>query len=495
MRLRHNVVANIAGTAVGAVAALLSAPLIFRWLGADAYGLVGVYVLLQALMPMFDAGITPGLARAAAWHRGRDGLGEVRTLVGMAQRPVILLAAGFFLLACALSGRAARDWLGPSSLPTSTVHVALILMAAALALRMLGALNRGALMALERQVDANAIQAVAAVARTFGSLVFAMATDTGVIGFFATQPPISLLEWWAYRHRMRAILSHAPEPVSREDVARHLRFGLGVAGLSAIWLLTSQVDKFVLSRALSLPSYGAYSLGVHLASVILLAAGTIHGAALPRLTQQFAREEHAQARDLYGVATAVTVAFSLAAIVALLLGGPRLLPSLRQVDGVDPLQIAAWYAAGNASVALLALAYQLQNAAGQLRLHAWATIGQALVQVPLIAWIANSGDALRTAMAFAGITTAFTLVWLPVVHARFLPGGHWRWMRQDFLPSLVAGSVVAFGVVRAFANAPGGPVWGLLVVACAAGLTCVAALVASRHARDVVRAWRTSHGQ
>jgi hypothetical protein len=145
-----------------------------------------------------------------------------------------------------------------------------------------------------------------------------------------------------------------------------MRFALGIAGLSAAWLATSQIEKALLADRLSLSGYGAYSLGVHVASVIILGVGTIHGAVLPRMTRQVAAGDMAPMRELYGLATALTVAVSCAVVVAIAIGGRTLVPSLRvAVDGIDPLQVAWLYGFGNMAVALLALAYQLQNARGR----------------------------------------------------------------------------------------------------------------------------------
>lgn len=494
-RLRDNVVANLAGTAVAAGAAVLSAPLIYRWMGPGAYGLVGVYVLLQTLMPLFDAGITAGLARAVAWHRERS-LGEVRTLVQAAMRPVVAMAIVFVLVAAFGAGPAARHWHGDSALSFETVRLAFWWMAGALAIRLVAGLGRASLMALELQPRANAVQAVAAVVRTFGALIFAMATGTGVVGFFALQVPISIAEYAAYQWALRRALTTEAVPVTREDLSRHLRFAFGIAGLSAMWLLTSQADKVLLAEGLTLSGYGAYSLGVHVASVILLAVGSVHGAVLPRMTRHVAGREEEKLRSLYGIATALTVAMACAVVVGISIGARMLVPSLRvSVDGIDPMWIARLYGIGNAGAALLAMAYQLQNARGVLRMHAVGTVMQMLVQVPLVAWSASGGDAVRTAVAFACVNWAFAFAWLPFVHARFLPGGHWYWMSRHLLPTLVAGVVVGAVAIRAAHALPNGWVWGVAALAFGAGTTFLAAAAMDADARDLVKTWVNAHAR
>lgn len=486
-RLRNNVVANLIGTAIVIAASVLSAPLIYRWLGPGAYGLVGVYVLLQTLLPLFDAGITAGLARAVAWHNSRS-LGEVRTLVQTAQRPMIAMAAVLLLIAALGAEPAARHWLADSTLPFETVRIALWCMAGALAIRLVAGLGRATLMALELQPQANAIQALAATARTFGAIAFALATDTGIIGFFAFQIPISIAEYIAYRLALLHVLTVDAVSLSRTELLRHLRFAFGIAVLSAAWLLTSQVEKVLLATSLSLPGFGAYSLGVHVASVILLAVGAMHGAMLPRMTRHIADAAEAQLGTLYGVITTLTVAMSCTCVVAIAIGARTFLPSLSEpVDGIDPMRIAEIYGIGNAGVALLTMAYLLQNARGVLRLHTVGTMLHMFIQVPLLGWTAASGDAFRTAVLFACISWAFVLLWLPIVHKRFLPGGHRRWALTRLAPSLVAGIVagaIAIQSVQAIPSESLGSHLGLAI-----GTVMTFAVIAAMDAdvREIVR--------
>ncbi len=492
--LRRNLSANMFGTGVSSVAALLSAPLAFRYLGADAYGLIGVYLLLQGLMPLFDLGITPGLARAVSWHRGaRPGGGQVLTLVRLAERPMLLFAAIFGLGLVGLSGVIQRHWLVSAQLPTSIVHLTIIMMGAALALRMLAGLQKAALMAIEHQLQVNAVQSVAVLARTLGALAFAMGTATGVGGFFVVQVPVSLMEWWAYRHYLLKALPREAQPITRRELRDHGRFALGVAGLAALWLLTSQADKLALSRILPLAEYGAYSLGIHMASAVIIATGPIQAAVLPRLTRLIAAGEESQSRLLYGMATAMTVALACGLTVGIYLAGPIVVALMHPVGVLDvkPMRIAVAYAFGNSAIAIVGLSYQLQNARGRLRLHAAGTIAQAIVQIPLLVWVASTYGALMTALVFAALNWLFVMLWMPVVHARFLAGGQWPWLRRDLLPPLLISGVAALSVVHLMSYAPHSIAFSGAGALLGMGTTMVFALVAHADIRQYL--WRRWH--
>lgn len=488
-RLGANIAANALGLGVTALAGVLSAPLIFRAFGAEAYGLIGVYLMLQALMPLFDLGVTPGLARALAWHRGVGENGQAVTLLRLAHLPVGFVAVLFLALTVACAQPLAGAWMQLRSIQESEVELALVLMASALALRMFGALNRGALMALERQAEANLVQTSAVIARTFGALSLAIVSQTGVLGFLAAQIPISLLEWWWCVRRLKAALPFPPERVSTSVLKMHARFALGIAALAAIWLLSSQVDKIALSRTLHLDDYGRFSLAVHLAMVVSLGVAAIHGAALPRLTSLFSSGNEVRARCVYGLATALSVASSVACCVALYVAGPYWIDRVvgGELGAINAFPVAAFYAIGNVAMGLLGLAYLLQSARGALRLHSAMTVVHAVILVPLVMVLANEG-ALDVAIAIAVVHWIFVVVWLPIPHRAYLQGGHAGWLRRDALPPAVAACLASL-IPLAIARLVGGPWIDTLLAIGGAGLVFCASCAAHAGMRAELRGW------
>lgn len=482
----------MAGTAIAAAASVLSAPLIYRQLGADAYGLVGFYLLLQGLLPLFDAGITAGFARAAAWHHGRNGLGQVRSLLRIARLPVAIAALLLLFGFIAGARLIATQWLGQTALGNPAMTLSLGLMGVALALRMPMLLDRAALGALERQVEVNIVQACAAVARTVGALAFAVVTRSGVIGFFAVQPVVSLVELVAYRLALRRVLVLPAARIGRGELASHVRFSLGLAALSALWLASSQLDRLVLSGVMSLDQYGAYSLGVHLASAVSLGVGAFQGAVLPRLTRLIAAGDVDAAHDLYGLSTAASVALGMTVLVGLVTGGALLIPSVRpQAPATDPVDIAVIYAAGNVVAMLMAQAYQLQNAYGTLRLHSVVAVSQAVVQAPLLAWAASTGSARLAAMVYMLVNVTLAAVWLPVVHGRFLPGRGTRWWLRDCMPPLVTGAICASVSLAIAQRGAAGVMGALAIVAATASITLASTVLVHPGLRaQVTKGWR-----
>ena len=69
MSIRRNVIANYLGQGWAAVMGLAFVPIYVSYLGMEAYGLVGLFALLQGWLALLDMGMTPTLGREMARFR------------------------------------------------------------------------------------------------------------------------------------------------------------------------------------------------------------------------------------------------------------------------------------------------------------------------------------------------------------------------------------------------------------------------------------------
>ncbi|WBE25080.1 oligosaccharide flippase family protein [Denitrificimonas caeni] len=68
--LRHNVIASYVSQIYVAGIGILILPLYIKYMGAEAYGLVGFFTMLQACFALLDLGLTPTIARETARYHG-----------------------------------------------------------------------------------------------------------------------------------------------------------------------------------------------------------------------------------------------------------------------------------------------------------------------------------------------------------------------------------------------------------------------------------------
>ena len=70
MSLKKNILANYASQIYITLIGIVVVPLYMKYMGSEAYGLVGFFAMLQAWFNLLDMGLTPTIARETARFRG-----------------------------------------------------------------------------------------------------------------------------------------------------------------------------------------------------------------------------------------------------------------------------------------------------------------------------------------------------------------------------------------------------------------------------------------
>jgi O-antigen/teichoic acid export membrane protein len=64
--VKKNIVANFAGKAWASIMSLVFIPLYIKFMGIEAYGLIGIFVSLIAILAILDMGLSSTLSRELA---------------------------------------------------------------------------------------------------------------------------------------------------------------------------------------------------------------------------------------------------------------------------------------------------------------------------------------------------------------------------------------------------------------------------------------------
>ena len=82
MSIRNNILANVAGRVWVALMNFAFVPVYLRCLGAEGYGLIGVFATMMSIFTVLDLGFGATVKRELARLGGTpDGLSEARTLL------------------------------------------------------------------------------------------------------------------------------------------------------------------------------------------------------------------------------------------------------------------------------------------------------------------------------------------------------------------------------------------------------------------------------
>lgn len=446
MALKSNIAANYASQLYSTLIGILLVPLYLQYLGAEAYGLVGFFALLQTWFNLLDIGLTPSIARETARFQGG-------ALSAIAFRRVHRALSVIFLSVALIGGAAlllaaepiTERWLHIQNLNPSVALLAVEIMAVSVALRWLGGLYRGVISGSERLVWLSGFNAGVATLRFVGVFASMAVWDATPTVFFLHQLVVAALEVVGLFLKCHTLLPSMRTETERigwhfASVRPLLRFAAGIAFTSSVWVLLTQTDKLILSGILPLADYGYFTLAVLAASGINILTGPISVALLPRLTRLHAEGAPAEIRRLYSQsAQFVSVIVSAMTVTMVACAEPLLYAwtGSREVTAAAA-PILQLYAIGNGLLALGAFPYYLQYARGNLRYHILGNLLMVVFLVPAIIVAARMAGGIGAGWVWVALNALYLFVWVAYVHSRLEPGLHWEWMKSNSIPAITS---------------------------------------------------------
>lgn len=452
--LKWNASANFVGLGYTTLIGVAVFPLYLQYLGAEAFGLVGFFMVLQAWMQMFDLGMSPLLARQTAQARGQDtGYLELRRLLRSLELIVILIAV---LVFCALVGGSywiAENWLNVASLETDTVANCVVFMSAIVGFRSLASLYRSGVQGMEDQVRLNVSNILLNTLRFVGALLLLKFVTQDIMHFFIFQLAVGVLElliMMALFYRTIPVTEKVGLAVNWSLLKPVLPFAGGMAYTVVIWTLVTQLDRLVLSNVLPLSEYGYYSLMAVVATGIGQIGTPIGQAILPRMTYLLSQGKPQDMLLLYRQSTQLMAAIILPLAAVIAFFSAELLfawtGDRSAAEWAGP--VLFWFALGNGVLAIGAFQFYLQFVHGNLKMHVIFNSIIAAVQIPLIIFAAYTYGVMAVAVTWFVLRLISFVIRTYVVHRKFAPGIHRSWLLDDIGPSFVMTAVLLVVVTR-----------------------------------------------
>lgn len=441
MSLKKNVIANFVSQIYVALIGIVMVPIYVRYMGVEAYGLVGFFVMLQAWFQLLDMGLTSTVAREAAIFKAGEMSGvDLRRLLRTLEGIFFALALFGGLAIIGGAGSIATSWLNVERLSLSVVQHAVMLMGLIVALRWVCGLYRGVLSGFEHLVWLGHFNVIAATARYVLVIPFMTYAGSGPLEFFGFQLLVSVMELMVLVSQTYSRLPRLPDGQkilwSWLSLRPTLKFSLSIAFTSSVWVLVTQSDKLILSKLLTLTDYAYFTLAVLVAGGIAIISGPISSAFSPRMAKLSAMRDDAGLIELYRNATQLVGVVTVPTVLILAFfsepilwvwTGDKLIAS--QASSVLTL-----YAVGNGILALAAFPYYLQFAKGDLKLHLWGSVLFAVFLIPCLIFATFKYGVTGAGYAWLIVNALYFLMWVPRVHKRFFEGLHQAWLWRDILP-------------------------------------------------------------
>jgi len=447
-KLHHNIIANLVGQVWTALLGVLFMPVYLRVMGGEAYGLVGVYISLQALWYTLDAGMATTLNRELARHD------PVETSAQSARDTVRTLEC-LFLPLCVLTLMAApiighlisTYWLKPVNMSQSEVSYAISILALAIALQWPSSFYAGGLAGLERQISQNIIQIVFSSLRWIVVIPLLIFTDSSIETFAWWQVLIAALQTLAARaiffYKLPIPVRHARFQRSIAFSIRH--FALGMLGIACVSFVLAQTDRIVLARILPLDAFGHYFLVATAAGALSRVFTPFFSALYPRYSRLVVQGNIEDLIVLYHRSNRVlaVIVSALAAIMVLYAEGILKLWTGDGFFAASNAQVFVLLVIGSALNGIMNLPYAIQLAYGYTRLSLLLNVFSIIWLVPMIWYLADRYGALGAACAWPLLNLTYVSLGIFLMHRKILKGEMMKWYVADIiLPSIFSVVVV-----------------------------------------------------
>jgi len=493
MSLKKNIIANYASQIYTTLIGILMLPIYIKYMGAEAFGLVGFFSMLQAWFNLLDLGLTPTIGRETARFRAGslDALSFRRLFRSLSVifLMIAFIGGGSLWL---LSSTIAEDWLNAETLPLNEIQIVVQIMAISVALRWMCGLYRGVITGTERLVWLGGFNAFIATLRFVGVLPVMWFFGFIPMVFFTYQLLVAAIEiagLWIQSTRLLPGLASANDSIgwSLTPVRSVLKFSLTIAFTASVWVMVTQVDKLVLSSILPLAEYGYFTLAVLVASGIMILGGPISAAIMPRMAKLEAEGSSEEVIQLYRQSTQLVTVIAGSAAVTLAFCAKPLLWAWTgdAILASKAAPILALYAIGNGILAVAAFPYYLQYARGNLKLHFIGHLLLLFILIPSIVLSAVYYGAIGAGYAWVLVNALYLFIWVAVVHQKLQPGLHWNWLFKDVLmivvPMILLGLIILLVELNLSSRLS-----NLLYVIVFGGLVFLSATIMSSDARDFI---------
>jgi O-antigen/teichoic acid export membrane protein len=440
--IKKNVIANFIGKVWATLISLLLVPLYIKYLGIEAYGLIGFYITLTSTLSFLDFGLTTTLNRELARAKAmQKDVCEVRNLVFTIESIYWIIGIATAGLIVVLSPVIANHWINAQHLPQLTVSHSIMLMGAIIAFQWPISIYTGGLLGLEKQVNYNIAFVVMHTIRATGVFLIFYLIKPSIELFFVWQAGITCL----YVFSMRLMLwNNLPSVNSRpkfslKQLKDIWKFAAGMTGVYVITFFLSQFDKIILSKLLPLATYGYYMLSFTVASVIQVFIFPINTAIFPRLSAFLSVNKKEDLRFTFhsGCKLIATLAFP-TALVLIFFAPDILFVWTKDVNTVSNASLLVrLLTIGTLLNCLMVIPSDLLFADGNTRFVFYQNLIAVVVLLPLLMLLVKQFNAIGATFIPIIYNVALLTISNPIILFRYFKGEQFKWYLNDTIIPLV----------------------------------------------------------
>jgi len=443
--IKLNVIANYAGQGYTIAVAVICTPLYLQYLGAESYGLVGFFIIMQNWLNLLDMGLSATLGRQVAFARGQiNGFEKFNNLLRSFEIVFSALAISIVLGVYFGSDWLAYKWIKATLLSPESISYCINIMGIIIGLRFFSTTYRSGIIGFEDQIWINKVVVAIASLKYIGAFFILAYISNDVELFFEYQLVIAILEAGIlgsrfYYNLPPSVIGKKWFKVDWSIFRKILPFSMSITYTSAIQIIITQFDRLLLSGLLSLKIFGYFSIIIIVSGGIISLSIPLFMAFQPRMTLLAAKGSIDEMISAYVNMTQIVTWITFSSAMLIIIYPQEILYVLTgdnrtYIWGGEALR---WYVLGSSTYVMGSFQFYLQSALGKLRLYVIGTTLSLMVQVPLIYFVTTKYGAIGASQLWFAFSLIWFFGWTLVVHRKFIPKFHFKWLIKDILPILL----------------------------------------------------------
>ncbi len=449
--IKANIISNFIGNGWGAFLSIFFVPIYLRYIGAEGYGLIGIFASLQVVLSLLDSGLSTTLnkeiARLSVLPDTQQQIKNLVKTLGTVYWGLSIIAG---IIALGLSPLIANYWVQPKALSISTITYAFILLSGSIIFQLPSGFYSGGLMGLHRQVLLNIIKIAFSTIRSFGSVFILIYISNSVLVFFGWALIVNIIQAFTLRYYLWANLPSTTIMAifDKKELDKIWKFAFGMMGISLTSIFLTQIDKIILSKILSLENFGYYTIACSLGLMLYQFIIPLTQSYFPKFSNLVSLKKEIELKDLYHQACQLISLFVFPATLVLIFFSKELIFiwTNSSITSEHTWLITSIYAFGTGINGLMNIPYLLTLSYGWTRLGLYQNIFFSVLMIPLTIFLALNYGAIGGAITWAIINTLYFFITPIIIHRKILKGEARNWYLKDTLIPLFASFlIVVFG--------------------------------------------------
>ena len=428
---------------------LILIPLYLKYLGIEAYALIGLYAILQSIFVIFDMGFSVSINREIS--RLTAAQGNEQKIQDLTKSFEVLywgfaLVLGFIIL---FSSRyIAYSWLKVDHIPLAVVNFSIIIIGISLAFQFPIGFYAGCFMGLQRQVLYNAVNTAMWTVRGLVSILIILFTENRIIYFFCWQLVTNIANVFIFASIIHSILPKAQKKPSFnfKRIAETWRFAIGTGLAAIIILLFNQADKIILSKMLNLTYFGYYTLTYQVIGSLSILYYPIYSVFFPMFSQNVSQHNDEKLKYNFHLSSLIMAVLVLPTVVWLFVFSKDIMfcwtGSLATAQNTYILvQILI---CGAVFSNYIYIPNTLHQAFGHFKYLISVYILGIIFLIPMLILVQEFYGIIASAFIVAAMNIIVATIFYIITFSKFLKGEVFKWLYNQTQPLL---SALIFSVV------------------------------------------------